>query len=236
MSKRKGLDKLYDRFTPEERFRLVIEAQARGDEDDVRRLVRSCPRHAYTMTDAAYSDRLLAVNSLVDVVALDLSPRIARAKIIEGFEEALPFTYNSCANEALMSYFDGHKTGLQWAWEKAGMSGEPPEPEDEEYDDSNLELIEARIHGASERFTGMLTKLKREVAKEARAIWEAFVLFCREELGLEPEKPVQVFFEPLLSEVEELRRLTEGLEIDQEAVERYGEVIRSGWQRSLAAL
>ena len=68
--KRNGLSKLYDRFTPEERFRLVIEAQARGDEEDVRRLVRTCPRHAYTMTDAAYSDRLLAVNSLVDAVAL----------------------------------------------------------------------------------------------------------------------------------------------------------------------
>jgi hypothetical protein len=30
--KRDGLDKLYDRLAPDERFRLVIEAEARGDE------------------------------------------------------------------------------------------------------------------------------------------------------------------------------------------------------------
>lgn len=135
-----------------------------------------------------------------------------------------------------MSYFDGHKAGMRGAWEKAGMDGEPPEPEDEDYDDSNLELMEAHIHGASERFGGRLKKLRLAVAKEARAIWEAFSAFCLEELGLEPEKPVRVFFEPLLSEVEHLIEMTEGVEIDQETVDRYREVISSGWQRSLEAL
>jgi hypothetical protein len=36
--RRKGLDKLYDRLTPEERFRLDVEATARGDEEESRRL------------------------------------------------------------------------------------------------------------------------------------------------------------------------------------------------------
>ena len=236
--KQNSLGKLYDRFTPEERFRLVIEAQARGDEEETRRLVRSCPRHNYTMTEAAYSDRMITIGALVQAVALDLVPRIARAKTIAGFEEALPFTYNSCANEAVMSYLDGHKGGVQWAWERASASlaGEPPEPEDEEYDEAELHLIESRIHAASERFIGMLEKLKLEVATEARAMWEAFVLFCREELGLEPEKPVRVFFVPLLSEIEDLLRITEGAEVEQERINSYREVIRNGWLRSLEAL
>ena len=99
-----------------------------------------------------------------------------------------------------------------------------------------MDLIEARIQGASKRFTGMLEKLKLEVATEARAMWEAFSVFCREELGLEPEKPITVFFEPLLSEVAELVRITDGVEIEQEEVDKYREVIRSGWQSSLEAL
>src|SRR5918994_1492113 len=33
---------LYDRFTPEERFRLDVEAYARGDEQESRRLRESC--------------------------------------------------------------------------------------------------------------------------------------------------------------------------------------------------
>jgi hypothetical protein len=39
--KRKGLDKLYDRLTPEERFKLDVEAIARGDEEESRRLARA---------------------------------------------------------------------------------------------------------------------------------------------------------------------------------------------------
>lgn len=236
MSKKNGLGKLYDRFRPEERFRLVIEAQARGDEGETRKLISTCPRREYTMTEAEYADRMIVAETLVQAVALDLAPRIARAKMVEGFEEALPFTYNSCANEATLAYFDGHKEGIRWAWEKAGMEGEPPEPEDEEYDEAELDLIEVRIQGASKRFTGMLEKLKLQVATEARAMWEAFSVFCRGELGLEPEKPVRVFFEPLLCEVEELIKMTEDIELQQEEVDRYGEVVGSGWQRALETL
>ncbi len=238
MSKKNGLGKLYDRFTPEERFRLVLEAQSRGDEEDVQRLVRTCPRYNYAMTDAEYTDRMITASSLVYVVALDLAPRIARARMIEAFEDTLPFTYNSCANEALSAYFDGHKAGIKWAWKEAGASldGEPPEPGDEEYDDAEMDLIEARLQGASKRFTGTLENLKLGVATEARAMWEAFSVFCREELGLEPEKPVRVFFNPLLSEVEDLLKMTEGVEVEQEEVDKYREIIRSGWQKSLEAL
>jgi hypothetical protein len=67
-------------------------------------------------------------------------------------------------------------------------------------------------------------------------MWEAFSVFCRGELGLEPEKPVRVFFEPLLCEVEELIKMTEDIELQQEEVDRYGEVVRSGWQRALETL
>ena len=38
------LGKLYDRFEPEERFRLTPEARARGDEKEAERLSESCPR------------------------------------------------------------------------------------------------------------------------------------------------------------------------------------------------
>ncbi len=52
-----GLGKLYDRLTPEERFKLDLEAMARGDDEESRRLVDSCPRRAYNMTDWAFSGR-----------------------------------------------------------------------------------------------------------------------------------------------------------------------------------
>ena len=55
MSKQDALGKHYDRLSPSERFTLDVEAQARGDETASRRLVDSCPRRNYSMTDWAFS-------------------------------------------------------------------------------------------------------------------------------------------------------------------------------------
>ena len=71
--KKKGLGKLYDRFTPEERFRLDLEAMTRGDEEESRRLVDSCPRKSYTMTGIAFTDRWRGYPGL----SLALTPRVS---------------------------------------------------------------------------------------------------------------------------------------------------------------
>jgi hypothetical protein len=62
--RRKGLDKLYDRLAPEERFRLDVEATARGDEEESRRLTEGCPRHSYTLNDIGFSWRWEAARTL----------------------------------------------------------------------------------------------------------------------------------------------------------------------------
>jgi hypothetical protein len=57
MSTKKGLGRLYDRLTPEERFRLDVLALARGDEEESERLTATCPRRAYTMNDWEFVGR-----------------------------------------------------------------------------------------------------------------------------------------------------------------------------------
>lgn len=61
----KGPTRLYDAFSGEERFRLFIAAAARGDMQEVERLVRTCPRHYFRGTEEAFRDRLLAARELV---------------------------------------------------------------------------------------------------------------------------------------------------------------------------
>ena len=58
---RNGLHRHYGKLTPEERFRLDVLAMARGDEQEAERLVSSCPKFSYTMTDNAFSGRWLRV-------------------------------------------------------------------------------------------------------------------------------------------------------------------------------
>jgi hypothetical protein len=64
MSGKKGLGRLYDRLTPEERFRLDVLALARGDEEESERLTATCPRRAYTMNDWEFVGRWDAAREL----------------------------------------------------------------------------------------------------------------------------------------------------------------------------
>ena len=90
MSK-KGLGKLYDRLTPEERFRLDIEAHARGDERESQRLVDSCPIRNYNMTDWAFSGRWQTATEIVMAVCVDLSQHMSRLNMIDALRETLPY-------------------------------------------------------------------------------------------------------------------------------------------------
>ena len=51
------MGKLYDSLTPEERFRLDLEAMARGDRGESERLTRTCPRRNYVMNDWGFAGR-----------------------------------------------------------------------------------------------------------------------------------------------------------------------------------
>ncbi len=118
-----GIDKLYDRLAPEERFRLVIEAEARGDEEESRRLARSAPRYTYTDADPDYINRLRASQEITTAVCLDLAPPLARVRMIEGFSAALPLAHNACINEAHFAYLDGCEASLKEGLGAAGKKG-----------------------------------------------------------------------------------------------------------------
>ena len=236
--KKKGLGKLYDRFTPDERFRLDLEAMTRGDEEESRRLVDSCPRKSYTMTDIAFTDRWRVSEVITLTVCIDLAQHLSKLRMVIAFREALPLTYNACENEAILAYLDGYEAGARRAWEDARMEGDPPRWSngDQEEEDPALEealdAISDRIQGMSARFMGLLeADLERHFAQEAKTIWEAFGLFCREELEVEPEKLAAVWMRPALDEIKEHEETLESAEADAERVEEYRQALLGAWKK-----
>ena len=233
-----SLGKLYDRFTPDERFRLAIEALVRGDEEEVQRLRDTCPREIYRMTELAYRDRVTRSMEMTMGVCLDLVPHLAQLWMIRGFREALPLTYNACEDVAVLAYLDGHKAGSKHAWQTAGKIGEPPPgweqggKEDEDpVTEENLQRITGCLDKVREGFLGSLRELERCIASEALTIWEAFAGFCEEELLLEPEKLVKVWFEPILPEIEKLMSLPDLPEVDPEGLKEYEATLRRVWSK-----
>jgi hypothetical protein len=57
MTAARTLERAHAALEPEERLRVALLALAGDDEDELRCLVESCPRRAYSQPDAAFMDR-----------------------------------------------------------------------------------------------------------------------------------------------------------------------------------
>jgi hypothetical protein len=238
------LGKLYDRFEPEERFRLTIEALARGDEEEAERLSESCPRRTYTMNDLAYVARMRAGLQITLAVCLDLAPRLAKLQMIEAFRVTQPYARTVWRNEADSAYFDGHRSGSHHAWKAAGMEDDPPgwkdweedeEPDEEACDpaiEDDLEIIGARVEETASFISKLLDRLECEFVGEVRTVWEAFAGFCEEELGFGPETLLKAYFEPMLELLETLKALIskpDAPDPNPERLAEYREAMSSAW-------
>ena len=190
------------------------------------------------MTDLAFTDRWRVSEVITLTVCIDLAQNLSKLRIVIAFREALPLTYNACEKEAILAYLDGYEAGARRAWEEAGMEGDPPRGRngDEEEEDPALEkaldAISDRIQGMSARFMGLLkADLERHFSEEAKTIWEAFGLFCREELEVEPEKLAAVWMGPALDEIKEHEETLESAEVDAERVEEYRQALLGAWKK-----
>ena len=241
--KHNGLGKLYDRLTPQERFRLDVEAMARDDSEESRRLVDTCPRRSYTMTDVGFSGRWDGALQLCMAALLDFRYTTAKLRMIDAFRAVIPYSNTLAQDAAFDAYFDGHRSGSYHAWNAAGKTGRPPawpepgfEPDDDEQDpamERDMEEIEAKVDKYGELLPDLMDRLERELAAEALAVWEAFSTFCREDMGLSAEKLLQATLRPALEDVEWFRELCERLELeaDLKMVEEHREALGARWQR-----
>ena len=85
----KTLHKHYDRLKPEERFRLDVRAMARGDAQESERLVSTCPRRPYTMTDVGFSGRWSALLSITPRAFLPLNECLGKLQMVGLFRAAM---------------------------------------------------------------------------------------------------------------------------------------------------
>ena len=247
MTRNKGVGKLYDRLSPSERFRLDVEAQARGDEAESRRLVDTCPMRTYNMTDWAFSGRCQTTTEILLAVCVELSQYMSRLNMIDAIRETLPYAHVVYHNETDSAYLSGHEAGSRYAWKRAGMDGDPPgwAPLDEEGEstdaedfdpaiDEALETLNARLEEA-DIMPGLLTRLEDKTTQEAWTLFEAFSSFCREELEVEPEKVTKALFEPIVARFEDLKARKEQFdtEADEGVASEYAAAFSEAWQSYL---
>lgn len=219
-----GLARLYDRLTPEERFRLSLEAGARRDHDERERLVMACPKKTYRMPDVAFMDRGQVSERIAVAALLDLLPRLAKVAMLESTLEIARFLVGCMVDAVVSAWHRGFSEGCDHAWKVAGKEGQSPRG------DKDLEKLAAEVEAElKSRFAfALLEETQRTMAAEAKAVWEAFTACCREDMGLEPETVVRATVGSL---PDGLERLT-GVEVDPERLAYWREAFGKAWRQA----
>ena len=244
MSSNKGLGRLYDRLTPEERFRLDVLALARGDEEESERLAATCPRRGYTMNDWGFVGRWEAAREMAMLAYMDVARRLDKIKMIGAFRGLFPYLGTIWQDDVRWAYFDGHEAGSRHAWTRSGKAGEPPGWEaDEEEAERNADptidedLRKLTGEGRYARLEGKLEEMERELVREALTAWLGFANFCAQEMGLEAEKLLEALAGPFAEGVRDLEKLSVRHEVepDVEGAEEYLLVMTEAWRRGLVS-
>jgi hypothetical protein len=243
MSTKKGLGRLYDRLTPEERFRLDVLAMARGDEEESEYLTATCPRRHYTMNDWGFVGRWETARELALLTYMDVVKRLDKIKMIGAFRSLFPYMSTIWQDDVHWAYFDGHRAGSRHAWNKSGKTGEPPgwEADEEEEAERNADPTideDLKKWTGEERYArleGNLEEMERELVREALTAWLGFAGFCAQEMGLEAKDLVEALTRPFAEGARDLEELSARHEVEPhvEGVEEYLVVMTEAWRREV---
>jgi hypothetical protein len=225
MSTKKGLGRLYDRLSPEERFRLKVLTLARGDEEESEHLTATCPRRDYTMYDWGFVGRWEVARELAMLAYVDVVRRLDKINMIGAFRGLFPYLSTIWQDDMHWAYFDGHKAGSRHAWNRRGKAGEPPGWEaDEEEAERNADptmdedLRKWTGDGRYARLEGKLEEMEREMGLEAKDLVEALA------------RP----FAEVVRDLGELSARHE-VEADAEGMEEYLVMMTEAWRRVIGS-
>jgi hypothetical protein len=247
VSKKKGLQRYYDRLEAEERFRLDVLAMAREDSQESERLVSSCPRFSYVMNDRGFGDRWQSAIEITLRIYVPLGEQLARLRMIDDLRVFVPYSQTLLSDISLSAYYKGHESGSRHAWTYAGKSGAPPawpddgpngelmEPEEDEQDaamERDADELEAVAKQYNEFFPEVLEELERRCVKEALGIWGGYAAFCEKSAGVSAEKLAAVVLAPLVEQIEDMKGRAKRLGVEAEAglVEQVRQGLAKTWR------
>jgi hypothetical protein len=185
----KALMKYYDRLTGDERFRLSLEANARDDTREFRRLKESCPIREYSGMDWDYTRRwngsMTLVNRFVTLwLTALMNYHIARLNL-------------RWARDTMDVFDEAYICGANVAWEEARQAGTYLTIEDI--------AAYSRRNARERRSFGRLEAIYEQRAAELKGVYLGFVRFCDRAM-LNPDT-LLVWFTPTREQIEGVRPL-----------------------------
>ena len=175
-----------------ERFALMLEAMARGDEADADRLEDTCPRRNYNTLDLEFRDRMKRAFMTTAFAMTNIRRGLAMVESAQIFRDCHREFAGGPTLVATTAFLYGRKYGH-------GECGAI-----EEIDLPDLEVLKAEVkqrpdlktqlrdvraiaaEGVKKVAETMMEAMGEGLAGEILSQWEGFARFCRGSLGLEP--------------------------------------------------
>lgn len=163
----------YHALHPDQRFVAAVMARSRGDDAEFERLVNTCPRHTYRMTDPAFTKLADKAYSIVRMIGSCIERECARLSVLDVLSEPLT---------ELVDMLIGSSREARGLPRKA----EPENPLPAE-----LEQWREWWEGAYAYPHTMMPVLHEVCARSIVIYWETFEQFCGECIRLAPEAVMQ---------------------------------------------
>jgi hypothetical protein len=244
---------LYDNFKPQERLVLVLEALARGDEDEADRVRYSCPRKTYTAPDVAFDDRFSMALDFSMVACMDLRALTCQIRLLQfvvadvlhfgtmhHIDAQLAFVDGArCAERQSQSPYFAPKTGASQDQPELGPAEQDPEEQCDEEATScfgeefarRMEAVENRAEHTTELIVGVLARTGQDLAGELVNVWTAFSDFCTTRLGMTAERMLAACGYPAREELGTVLKQYAHLKAEEKSTSEYRDALYSVWDR-----
>jgi hypothetical protein len=188
----------YETLTGAERFALMIEAMARGDEAECDRLEDSCPQKVYRCDDADFRDCMRRAYHIAATVVLNMREGLVRIRMAKAFRDTAHLFAGEIAKFATAAYLCGRVNGRA----EVGLASAGPHDSDAVakelaasggFDQQKAEIIEVAEDVLQRLADTLYEAVAESDAPDVLAQWEGFGRFCREALGTEPLTVVRAY-------------------------------------------
>ncbi len=212
---KKDISNDYQTLTPHERFQLVLKAMARKDEQEVNNLIQNCPRKTYSMLDASYSSRYLALLNIMAAFTNEMELIEGKLTIFNAAQEMLSHLLIDFKNKIELAYF----YGLADAGEKS---------------QNNYEKKKELIDDFSKTIDELMTSIKKGIMSRAKADYKVFDETSKQCFGLDLETVIAGIGASKVFDRLDRSELEKAEDIDFEELENVKKEFVSFWEQNTA--
>jgi len=206
VTKLKFSERTYEMLTAEERLRAVLENLARGNGEEVNRLVSRCPREFFVGPYREFRTRFSVLATMTLFTAWILSQEIRKLTLGLFAEYALGLSCKLLVNR------------LEEDKKVAKIKN----------DADKLAEINKAIDKLV-KYKEEIRVLAEEVAKGAAGTWEGFGSFCENEIGISPETVLRAMCPEAIKDYKGFSKYLKGVEPDPKKKEQMYMALKSLW-------